>query len=167
MKKSINILAILMVVTFGIVLPDRCEGQSTSSMLKVFPLISAHLSSKFGIRKHPVYKSVRHHNGIDLSAPEGSHVRSVASGIVVYADSYAGYGKLVTVEHGNGYQSMYGHLSEILVNTGDEVNAGTVIARVGETGIATGPHLHFEWRSKGVPVDPLNVFPQILAQPEG
>lgn len=120
------------------------------------------------MRRHPVLRRMdRKHNGVDLAAPEYAHVRAVAAGIVVFADQYAGYGKLVTIKHEKGYTSLYGHLAEILVNTGQRVRAGELIGRLGSTGMSTGPHLHFEWRINGKPVDPLRVFPALAEGAEG
>ncbi len=133
----------------------------------VFPIMAPKLSSGYGDRKHPVYRSTRHHNGVDLAAPENSHVRAIASGTVVFADHYAGFGKLVTIKHKAGYSSLYGHLSEIRVNPGDRIKAGDILGRVGSTGNVTGPHLHFEWRRKGAPIDPLKVFPALASEAEG
>ena len=133
----------------------------------VFPILNPRLSSKFGKRHHPVRKTRRHHNGVDLAAPENSHVRAIASGRVIFADTYSGFGKLVTIDHGGGYVSMYGHLSEIRINIGENVKAGDLIGRVGSTGLATGPHLHFEWRKDGKPLDPLKAFPFFTAEAEG
>lgn len=127
----------------------------------VFPLMGPKLSSKYGLRIHPVRKLVRHHGGVDLAAPEKSHVRAVAAGRVIFAGEYAGFGKLVTIRHDGQRVSLYGHLSEVLVNTGDKIEAGKIIGRVGSTGLATGPHLHFEWRVDGDAVDPLKVFPSL------
>lgn len=133
----------------------------------VFPIMAPKLSSGYGSRKHPVYRSVKHHNGVDLAAPENSHVRVIAAGTVIFADSYAGYGKLVTVRHKGGYTSLYGHLSDIRVNPGAKLKAGDILGRVGSTGKVTGPHLHFEWRLNGKPIDPLKVFPALAAEAEG
>lgn len=133
----------------------------------VFPLLSPKLSSGYGNRNHPVAHYVRHHNGVDLAAPKHTHVRAVLQGTVVFADNYAGYGKLVTVEHADGFVSLYGHLSEIRVNPGQKVAAGKILGLVGSTGLATGPHLHFEWRRNGKAIDPLEVFPAIAETPEG
>lgn len=133
----------------------------------VFPVMAPKLSSGYGLRKHPIQRYSKHHNGVDLSAPENSHVRSVAAGRVLFADTYAGYGKLVTVEHKGGYVSLYGHLHEILVNPGQVIKAGEIVGRVGSTGMATGPHLHFEWRHNGRPIDPLKVFPHLTSPPLG
>lgn len=133
----------------------------------VFPVLSPKLSSKFGNRTHPKYKFVRHHNGIDLAVPEKTHVRAVLGGTVVFAGVYAGYGKLVTIQHDKNDISMYGHLSEIRVNAGYTIKQGEILGRVGSTGISTGPHLHFEWRHQGDIIDPLKVFPSLTAAAEG
>ena len=134
----------------------------------VFPLMAPRLSSKYGKRSHPVRKVVRHHHGVDLAAPKNSHIpRAVAKGRVIFADRYSGFGKLVTISHGDSYTSLYGHLAEILVNPGDMVKPGQLIGRVGSTGLATGPHLHFEWRKGGKSVDPLSVFPGLAGKAAG
>jgi len=86
---------------------------------------------------------------------------------VVFAGPHAGYGKLVTIEHENGYASLYAHLSEIKVQVGAQIAAGTLVGRVGSTGLATGPHLHFEWRHLGVAQDPLRAFPSLAEISEG
>jgi murein DD-endopeptidase MepM/ murein hydrolase activator NlpD len=133
----------------------------------VFPVMGPRLSSAYGPRKHPVQKFTKHHNGVDLAAPPNSHVRAVASGTVVFSDSYAGYGKLVTLQHRDGYVSMYGHLSATRVNPGQRVRAGEIVGTVGSTGVATGPHLHFEWRKNGKPLDPLKAFPNLTDIADG
>lgn len=133
----------------------------------VFPLMAPRISSKYGPRKHPVRKVHRHHNGIDLAAPRNAHVRAVTEGVVIFADTHAGFGKLVTIKHKNGYVSLYGHLRDIRVETGERIAAGEIIGRVGSTGLATGPHLHFEWRRGGKSIDPLKVFPDLAADAEG
>ena len=160
-------LAGLLAVAAVIPLPTLASAESGIRTGIVFPVLSPKLSSKFGNRIHPKFKYVRHHNGIDLAVPEKTHVRAVLSGRVVYAGVYAGYGKLVTIEHDKGDVSMYGHLSEIQVNAGDKVNQGAIIGRVGSTGISTGPHLHFEWHHDGESIDPLKVFPYLTATAEG
>ncbi|MCB0322088.1 MAG: M23 family metallopeptidase [Bdellovibrionales bacterium] len=142
-------------------------AQQVSAGTIVFPLMAPRLSSTYGVREHPIRKVHRHHNGVDLAAPVNAHVRAVAPGKVVFADSYAGYGKLVTIQHDNGFTSLYGHLHEIRVDPGELVNAGDIIGRVGSTGVATGPHLHFEWRHHGEPMDPLEVFPSLARDAEG
>lgn len=120
----------------------------------VYPVVEARVSSGYGKRVHPIRKAVRHHSGVDLAAPSGSHVRSVRAGRVIYAGKLGSYGKLVSVEHENGYTTSYGHLSEFQVEVGQRVATGDVIGRVGETGLATGPHLHFEVRKDGKSLNP-------------
>ncbi len=143
------------------------ESSSMKISELVYPLVADRVSSGFGKRKHPIYKRVRHHSGLDLAAPKGAHVRAVSSGKVVFAGSYRGYGKLVTLRHGDKYTSLYGHLDELLVNIGDFVSAGEVIGKVGSTGNSTGPHLHFEWHKQGKAVNPLEILPGISSPPEG
>ncbi len=112
------------------------------------------LTSGFGLRRHPVFGVIRMHNGVDIAAPWGTPVRAAASGTVLFAGWFGGYGKLVILDHG-GFTTLYGHLSSIGVAVGQRVQAGQVIGRVGSTGYSTGPHLHFEIRKDGRPVDPL------------
>ncbi len=95
------------------------------------------------------------HDGIDLSAPEGTPVRTAAPGTVLYAGEQAGYGSIVLVEHAGGLVTLYAHNRDLRVREGQEVREGQVVATVGETGKTSGPHLHFEVRKGGLPVDPL------------
>jgi peptidoglycan hydrolase-like protein with peptidoglycan-binding domain len=111
--------------------------------------LSAPLGDVFGPR------GSRFHAGIDLPAPTGTPVGAAASGTVIFARTDAGYGKLVGVAHGNGVVSMYAHLSAFTVHVGAVVRAGARVGRVGSSGEATGPHLHFEVRVRGAAVDPL------------
>lgn len=151
-----------------LVSPGRCEAESYSMPFSVVsPIISGRVSSTFGMRKHPIDRVWKHHQGIDFAVPSNSHVRAVASGTVVYADWYAGYGKLVTVEHGEGFVSLYGHLNEIKVSPGQKIKSGDIIGAVGSTGKSTGAHLHFEWRFNSKPLDPLRFFPYLVAEPQG
>jgi len=113
------------------------------------------ITSGFGLRRHPLFGIVHRHQGVDIAAPWGTPVRAAAAGTVVYAGWFGGYGKLVVVDHGGGVATLYGHLSSIAVSPGDRVAAGDVLGRVGSTGYSTGPHLHFEIRVDGRPVDPL------------
>ena len=158
---------LIFLAVFGVLTPTCFAQTRISSGLIVFPVVSPKISSLFGNRQHPVLGHQLHHGGIDLAAPAKSHVRVVLDGRVVFAGPYAGYGKLVTVEHTNGRTTLYGHLSEITVNVGKIVSAGDVIGRVGSTGISTGPHLHFEWRENGQVVNPLEVFPNLKVAPRG
>ncbi len=111
--------------------------------------------SGFGMRLHPLFRIRRMHTGVDIAAAWGSPVRAAAAGTVIYTGWFGGYGKIVLVDHGGGVSTLYGHLSAILVSPGQRVHAGALLGRVGSTGYTTGPHLHFEVRVTGRPVDPL------------
>jgi len=112
-------------------------------------------TSGFGVRKDPLTGDVKKHKGMDFKARYGEQVFAAAGGRVVFASFSEGYGNLVQIGHGNGYKTYYGHLSEIKVKQGQKVRRGQLIGKVGATGRVTGPHLHFEIRRNGVPIDPL------------
>lgn len=114
-----------------------------------------HISSPFGYRIHPIYKDLRHHNGIDIPLGMGQSVYAVADGTVVVSSFKGGYGYLVRISHGNGVETMYAHNSQLLVDAGDFVKQGQIIARAGSSGDSTGPHIHFEIRVNNTPVDPM------------
>lgn len=101
----------------------------------------------------------RRHDGIDLANDVGTKIKATRAGRVVYAGWYSGYGYTVVIEHDQGYTTLYGHLSEISVQNEQYVKGGQVIAYMGSTGNSTGPHLHFEVRKNGVPINPYNVLP--------
>ncbi|MGI6681235.1 MAG: M23 family metallopeptidase [Bdellovibrionota bacterium] len=140
---------------------------SYSSEPFVNPIMSARLSSNYGLRIHPIKKYSSSHRGIDLAAPMDSPIRAAQKGIVVFADRYAGYGNLVVIRHKDGLTTHYGHCSTLLVEPGTFVRAGAIIARIGSTGTSTGPHLHFETRKNGIPLNPLKVFPDLLTPAKG
>lgn len=123
------------------------------------PLPSCEITSGYGMRFHPVYKEYKLHTGLDMAAPEGTRVGSIASGRVEFAGWTNGYGNTVIVDHPGPLDSMYGHLSGIDTYAGERVHAGEQIGRVGTTGISTGPHLHLETRVHGVTQDPLIRIP--------
>ena len=116
--------------------------------------ITGEWGSGFGMRSDPFTGESRMHQGIDVSAPEGTPIHAVSEGVVSFAGSRGGFGNLVIIDHSNGLQSYYAHQSIIGVTVGDQVAAGTEIGAVGSTGRSTGPHLHFELRRDGEPVDP-------------
>lgn len=113
------------------------------------------ITSSFGSRLHPILGYRRFHAGIDFGATHGSTIRAADSGTVIFAGWYGGYGKAVIIDHGNGLTTMYAHASELLVSEGQGVQRGQAIAAVGSTGLSTGPHLHFEVRQNGEPVNPI------------
>ncbi|BAY24854.1 peptidase M23B [Calothrix sp. NIES-2100] len=111
-------------------------------------------SSPFGWRIHPILGYRRFHAGLDFAASYGSTIRAADSGTVIFAGWYGGYGKAVIIDHGDGITTLYGHTSELYVTEGQGVQRGQAIAAVGSSGLSTGPHLHFEVRRDGTPVDP-------------
>ena len=114
------------------------------------------LTSAFSsMREHPILHIARPHEGIDVTAPMGSPIEAPAAGTVTDAGWESGYGNTVTIDHGYGVVTKFAHCSKLLVRTGQHVSRGTKIALVGNTGLATGPHLHYEVHVNGRPVDPL------------
>jgi len=112
------------------------------------------ITSDFGWRVHPIYKTRKYHSGIDLGVPWGKKIVAAGAGEVIYADTYGGYGKTVMIDHGGGIVTLYAHNSSLSVKVGSVVSAGTQVALSGSTGLSTGPHLHFEVRKNGEPVNP-------------
>lgn len=118
------------------------------------PVEKGWLSSNFGSRTDPFTGKKDWHEGLDFAGQEGSDVLAVASGVVTWSGKRSGYGNLVEINHGNDYVTRYGHNRENLVQVGDTVKKGQVVAHMGSTGHSTGPHVHFEVIYKGKPVDP-------------
>ena len=114
----------------------------------------APVSSPFGYRTDPFLGRPALHPGVDLVQPAGSDIKATAAGRVTHAGWMGGYGEMVEIDHGNGLATRYGHMSEVLVDEGETVKAGQTIGRIGTTGRSTGPHLHYEVRVDGEPVDP-------------
>jgi len=140
---------------------------STSRMAFVYPVMGPRMSSDFGLRKHPIKKARRHHDGIDLAAPVGAPIRAIADGQVMYADPHGGYGKYIVVRHLNGITSHYGHCDTMEVIPGHTVTAGQIIGTVGNSGASTGPHLHFEIRRDGEAQDPESFLPGLAEEAAG
>jgi septal ring factor EnvC (AmiA/AmiB activator) len=116
--------------------------------------VDGEVISRFGKKRHPIYWTVTQNNGIDIDAGYGAPVHAVAAGKVVYAERFLGYGRVVLVDHGHGYYTLYAYLSEILVFVGSTVEEGDIIAYVGDS--LDGDLFHFELRKKGKPDDPLD-----------
>lgn len=112
------------------------------------------LTSAFGVRVSPFTDTKVFHQGLDIEVPAGTPVKAAAGGKVVRSGYEALYGNILVVDHGNGYRTVYAHLSELLAGTGDLVRKGDVIGRAGDTGRTTGPHLHYEVHVNGLPVNP-------------
>jgi murein DD-endopeptidase MepM/ murein hydrolase activator NlpD len=120
------------------------------------PVSSGYISSRFGNRTDPFTGRQAFHQGVDFAGRDGADVLAVASGVVIWSGRRDGYGKLIEINHGNGYVTRYAHNSDNLVAVGETVRRGQRIAKLGSTGRATGPHLHFEVLRQGRPVDPLS-----------
>lgn len=132
---------------------------SDDEMIWPLPGVStSSVTSPFGSRLHPVLKTYRMHNGVDIGAGSGRDIVAAKSGTVIFAGTDSGYGNYVIIDHGtkdgSSITTLYAHASKLLVKKGDEVKTGQVIAKVGSTGMSTGPHLHFEVRKNGTPVSP-------------
>ena len=123
------------------------------------PVDGARLTSGFGMRFHPVLGYSRMHRGVDFGAPTGTAVYAAGDGVVVRAGRVSGYGNYVEIEHNQQYATAYGHLSAFArgLHEGERVRQGEVIGYVGMTGLATGPHLHYEVHYQGAQIDPLSV----------
>lgn len=120
-----------------------------------WPVPSSHrITSAYGYRIHPVYKTKKFHSGIDIGASYGVDIIAAADGTVTLSADNGGYGKCLIINHGSGISTLYGHNSVLLVSKGQKVTKGQVIAKAGSTGVSTGPHLHFEVRVNGSTADP-------------
>ncbi len=162
--------------TFQAIRYTDSEGHSNyytpdgSSMRKAFlrtPVDFTRISSKFNPnRKHPIFKTSRPHRGVDYAAPRGTPIKSAGDGKVIFAGTKGGYGKVVIVQHGQKYTTLYAHMNQIKpgMKRGKRVSQGQTVGYVGSTGYATGPHLHYEFRVNGVHRNPLTV-PLPQAQP--
>ncbi|MGI8684044.1 MAG: murein hydrolase activator EnvC family protein [Acidimicrobiales bacterium] len=149
----------------------RAESATVSALLQGLPVgiagiagpgsgvlaapVAGAVTSQFGPRVHPIFGNFRNHDGVDFGAVMSTPIRAAAAGTVVSAGVRGGYGNATIIDHGNGLATLYAHQSELFVVAGAAVTAGQVIGAVGSTGFSTGPHLHFEVRLAGSPVDPL------------
>jgi len=140
-------------------------SQQKDLLMRAMPIIMPvdrrriSIRSGFGWRRDPFTKGYRFHQGLDLAGRIGTPIYATADGLVLdpYANSsMSGYGKVVVINHGFGYQTLYGHLSKILVKPGEKVKRGQIIGHMGSTGRSKGPHLHYEIHYKGTPVNPIN-----------
>ncbi|RLD67560.1 MAG: M23 family peptidase [Bacteroidetes bacterium] len=149
-------------------------AKSKAKMLASIPAIQPisnkdlkRIASGFGYRIHPIYKTWRMHTGIDFTAPIGTPLYATGDGVIErIKGKMSGYGKVVIIDHGYGYESLYAHMSKIIVRPGEKVKRGQVIGYVGNTGRSTGPHVHYEIKKNGVPVNPVHFFYQDLTPEE-
>jgi murein DD-endopeptidase MepM/ murein hydrolase activator NlpD len=135
------------------------NGESLRRAYLASPMEVSRITSGFGMRNHPILGYSREHTGVDYGAPVGTSVRAVGDGVVQFAGVQSGYGKVVFIRHRNQHDStVYAHLSRIDVSVGNKVGQGDTIGAVGTTGMATGPHLHFEFRINNQPQNPTEVL---------
>lgn len=138
-----------------------CVFQEDISEEKTAVPVSGSITSYYGNREHPVYSGESFHGGVDIAADEGTDICAVKGGIVTEAGTAEMAGNYIRIDHGGGTVTLYCHCSELYAKEGEEVSAGDVIAAVGQTGLATGPHLHLEVSVDGESADPLEVFPEL------
>jgi murein DD-endopeptidase MepM/ murein hydrolase activator NlpD len=133
------------------------EGKNLRKAFLRSPLEFSRVSSGFGMRRHPIAQGWRAHKGIDYAAPIGTRVRAVGDGVVEYAGPKGGYGNVVIVRHHGQYATVYAHLSRVSVKRGERIAQNETIGNVGQTGWATGPHLHYEFRVAGEARNPFSI----------
>ena len=152
-KESIQEFNILKAANFSHIFHHYAHQFQTKVQPSIWP-VNGVVRSSFGQRSDPFNGEGAFHAGIDLSASVGTPVKVTADGVVEVVTTVGRYGRLVVVDHGGGLQTYYGHLSQFLVIPGQEVRRGEVVALSGSTGRVTGPHLHYEIRIHGTPVNP-------------
>jgi len=141
-------------------------AKNKEAMLAAIPAIQpisnkdlTRTASGWGMRFHPIYKIRKFHYGMDFAAPLGTEIYATGNGTVVQVvSSRRGYGHKIVIDHGYGYETLYGHLSKFNVKKGQKVKRGDVIGYVGSTGLSTAPHLHYEVRQNGKKVNPVNFY---------
>ena len=149
--------------------PSTGSGNSETNATGcfIFPVASyVYISSRFGMRVHPITGQYKSHTGLDIASNQGTTVYAADSGTVVLAEWYGGYGNCIMIDHGNGYKTLYGHLSVISVKNGQSVSQGQTIGAVGSTGNSTGPHLHFEVYENGDRIDPEQFYSGLTISPD-
>ena len=135
-------------------------GKNVKKAFLRTPVEFSYISSKYNLnRKHPVLNKIRAHTGVDYAAPKGTPIISTSSGTVSFIGNKGGYGKLIEIKHSEDYSTRYAHLNKFKkgLSLGDKVSQGEIIGFVGKTGLATGYHLHYEFRVNGMHTDPLTV----------
>jgi len=150
--KNCIILIVLTIVVF-IFINNYYSNDTISASLHLKQ--SNSITSKYGFRKHPITGKWTKHNGVDISMPINTKLPSIADGVVVISKRWGGYGNMIAIRPSNKkVLIMYGHCNKLLKKTGDVVKRGDIIALSGNSGLSTGPHLHFEIRYNGKPIDP-------------
>ncbi len=137
---------------------DTTPSSETTSGTFIWPTTGYTISSSYGYRIHPIFGTQKFHAGIDIAVSSGQPIYAAASGTVVTAVYSSSYGYYVMIDHGNGYYTLYAHMTQYIVSNGQSVSQGDVIGYVGSTGWSTGPHLHYEVRVNGSTVDPMSFY---------
>ncbi len=130
------------------------KNQTTLGTGKYIWPVRGQIVQNFGWRMHPILGRRQYHTGLDIAIEYGTPILAADSGVVIFAGYNGGYGKMLLIDHGSGFSTLYGHASALLVDKGQTVVKGQIVAKVGTTGLSTGPHLHFEIRKNGTPVNP-------------
>lgn len=146
---------------FSDMFQDKKATEALMLKGKSSQIVKGNISSYFGMRPDPFTGKQTWHSGVDIASQPGSEIKAIASGVVSFVGAKGGYGNLLEIDHGDGLVTRYGHNQSILVKKGDVVHKGTAIARVGDSGKATGYHLHFEVRENGEAVDPAKYVPDL------
>lgn len=136
----------------------KSKEDSIRHMPALNPVLAGRITSKVGVRNHPILKRRIHHDGIDISAKQGTPIFAAADGIVTFAKYNGGLGNCVMIDHQYGYITKYGHMQKIIARVGQKVKRGEKIGLVGKTGLSTAPHLHYEIRYKGKVLDPRHYY---------
>lgn len=163
-SRSMNRISFILIILSslalsGFSLDNKGSGTTTQKNVEpknefTQPIRQGRISSVFGERMHPILKIKKMHNGIDIAAPTGTPIYAAADGLISFAEKKGGYGKLIIIEHADGFRTLYGQLSEIKVARHDQVQQGQLIGLVGSSGMSTAPHLHFEIRQNDKPLNP-------------
>ncbi len=145
------------------------DGSSSRRAFLRVPLEFTRVSSGFGMRRHPVLNTMRGHKGVDYAAPSGTPIQATGDGTVKFIGNQRGYGKTIILEHNGKYSTLYAHMSRFnnKLKRGAKVSQGDLIGYVGATGMATGPHLHYEFRVNNTPIDPQSADIPVVAELEG
>lgn len=137
---------------------NMTAGVAESSKRMLWPSSSRRITSRYGVRVHPIYRVKKFHNGIDIGAGYGSTIKASSAGTVVYSGWKSFYGRTVIIKHSNDLYTLYAHCSKLTVKKGERVSRGTQIAKVGSSGLSTGPHIHFSVQKGGRFVNPMKYF---------
>ena len=138
------------------IIPKIASACAVIALTLSSTVASSQVTSNFGTRSDPFHGGRRAHNGIDIAAPTGSPVYATGDGWVTKANWWSSYGIIVVIRHPSGHETRFAHLSAVTVQEGQMVRKGQQVGRIGSTGRSTGPHLHYEVRLNGVPLDPRN-----------